>query len=121
MRMDHHCPWVGNCVGVRNHKYFILFLIYTSIGCGSQFFLWCFNRESDIETFSQMVKRYQKDDLIMMVFTLTGVFSLFTASLSIFHVYLILQNKSTLECDTLDNYNPFNIGSKCNWEQIFGT
>ncbi len=68
-----------------------------------------------------MMKRYQKDDLIMMVFTMTGVFSLFTTSLSGFHLYLILQNKSTVECDTLDNYNPFNVGSKDNWEQIFGT
>lgn len=30
-RMDHHCPWINNCVGERNQKYFIQFLVYVGL------------------------------------------------------------------------------------------
>ncbi|KAK9460921.1 uncharacterized protein V1516DRAFT_624567 [Lipomyces oligophaga] len=31
-KIDHHCPWINNCVAIRNHRPFLLYVIFMEFG-----------------------------------------------------------------------------------------
>jgi hypothetical protein len=103
LNMDHHCPWINNCVGFWNRKYFLLLLVYvllmtylTAVTMAYDFYqaiIWGF----DNKFFSSTDPKLTTNIFIMISFILNFIVaSLMTAFLK-FHLMLASENKTTIE------------------------
>lgn len=121
-RFDHHCPWIGNCIGKRNYWLFYSFVCFT--GWLNAFTLvtavlravdLCQHRQ---EQFSQTVGRALMGTLVEAPVTFVlGVYAAglvwFTLGLCMYHTYLLSTNQTTYEQVKgayHDGHNPFNRG-----------
>ena len=124
---DHHCPWMGTCIGEKNRGWFLVYITaqYYEVSWTSGMYV-----VKTIEHWEEIKESWWM--IFAEIFLGIGLlfFFLFLSSLVFYHFYLISVNLSTWEDKSWKKISylkefskrfgsPFSKGALWNWNHLF--
>jgi palmitoyltransferase ZDHHC9/14/18 len=95
---DHHCVYLNICIGRRNHRYFIAFIVSSAVGCYYMAACCFYHLFKFWEGSSLSFAASARHTPVSFLLAIYGIFaSLFPSVLVLFHVLLALRGQTTHE------------------------
>ncbi|XP_072954885.1 probable protein S-acyltransferase 1 [Typha angustifolia] len=122
-KFDHHCPWVGQCIGLRNYKFFFLFVSTTTFLCIYVFTVSWLNILREKKNYGGSIWKSMTGEVVSLVLIVyTSIAVWFVGGITVFHLYLVSKSQTTYEHFRYrydKRENPYRKGILRNFADLF--